>query len=161
MIDVILALVLVWAFIQGLRKGLLEQIAMLVGLWLGVWISFTFSEALIEWIDIEMSNTVMFAVLFAIGLVLAIICSSLVRKLVSNIGLGLIDKIGGVALSLVIYSLLLSLLLGIFRDVNQRMEFVEESEFEKSILIEPIEKVADIAFPYVKELKDLAVESFD
>lgn len=160
-IDVILALVLVWAVFQGLKRGLIDQIAMLLGLWFGVWLSFTFSEALIEWIDIEMSNSVIFVILFAVGIGMAFLCSFVARKLAKKIGLGIVDKIGGVVFSLVSYTLLLSLLLGIFRDVNARMEFIDDNEFNKSILIEPIEKVADVVFPYVKEVKDLAVESFD
>lgn len=160
-IDVILALVLVWAVFQGLKRGLIDQIAMLLGLWFGVWLSFTFSEALIEWIDIEMSNSVIFVILFAVGIGMALLCSFVARKLAKKIGLGIVDKIGGVLFSLVSYTLLLSLLLGIFRDVNARMEFIDDNEFNKSILIEPIEKVADVVFPYVKEVKDLAVESFD
>lgn len=160
-IDVILALVLVWAVFQGLKRGLIDQIAMLLGLWFGVWLSFTFSEALVKWIDVEISNSVMFVILFAVGIALAFLCSFVARKLAKNIGLGIVDKIGGVLFSLVSYTLLLSLLLGIFRDVNTRMEFIDDKEFEKSILIEPIEKVADAVFPYVKGAKDLAVESFD
>jgi membrane protein required for colicin V production len=160
-IDVILALVLVWAVFQGLKRGLIDQIAMLLGLWFGVWLSFTFSEALVKWIDVEISNSVMFVILFAVGIALAFLCSFVARKLAKNIGLGIVDKIGGVLFSLVSYTLLLSLLLGIFRDVNTRMEFIDDKEFEKSILIEPIEKVADAVFPYVKGVKDLAVESFD
>lgn len=161
MIDVVIALVLVWAIFQGIKKGLIEQIAMFIGLWLGVWLSFTFSEALLRWIDIEMSPTVTFAILFAIGLILAILCSLLARRLVKNIGLGIIDKIGGVILSLVTYTLLLSLLIGIFRDVNSKMEFVDEKAFEESVLVEPIEKVADTVFPYVKGIKNVVVDSFD
>lgn len=161
MIDIILALVLVWAIFQGLKRGLIDQLAMLAGLWLGVWLSFTFSEALVEWIGVEMSNTVTFAILFAVGVALALLCSFIARSLVKNIGLGIIDKVGGVALSLVLYTLLLSLLISICRDVNSRMEFVDDKEFEESVLIGPIEKVADMAFPYIKDIKNWAVDKFD
>ena len=38
-LDIILALVLVWALISGLRKGLISQATALVGLLLGTWLA--------------------------------------------------------------------------------------------------------------------------
>lgn len=158
-LDIILALVLVWALISGLRKGLISQATALVGLLLGTWLAFKFNDRLGDWIGVEIEGVAAYAILFAAALLLAWLCSKISSTVLSGIGLGFVDKLGGALLSLVLYSLLLSLLLGAFRSVNASLKIVDEKVFEESVLVEPVEKVADFVFPYLIEFKDAIIES--
>lgn len=158
-IDIILAIVLVWALVSGLRKGLISQASSFVGLLLGVWLAFKFNGNLSEWIGVEIKGVAAYAVLFAAGVVLAWLCSRISGWILRGIGLGVVDKIGGALLSLTVYALVLSLLLGLFRNINSTTHIVEDKVLEESVLIEPVERVSEVVFPYLVELKDSIVNS--
>ena len=74
-IDIILAIVLIWALINGLRKGLISQACTFVGLLLGVWLAFKFNGQLSEWIGVEVEGVAAYAILFAAGVLIAWLCS--------------------------------------------------------------------------------------
>ena len=158
-LDIILAIVLVWALISGLRKGLISQASSFVGLLLGVWLAFEFNDKLSEWIGVDVEGIAAYAILFAVGVVVAWIFSRISGWILRGIGLGVVDKIGGALLSLVVYSLVLNLLLGLFRNVNSSLQIVEDKVIEESVLVEPIEKIAGVVFPYLVEAKDAIMES--
>lgn len=158
-IDIILAIVLVWALVGGLRKGLISQASSFVGLLLGVWLAFKFNDRLSEWIGIDVQGIAAYIILFVVGVLLAWICSRISNWILNGIGLGVVDKIGGAILSVVVYSLVLSLLLGLFRNINSSLHIVEDKVLEESVLVEPIEKVSEVVFPYLVEAKDAILES--
>lgn len=158
-VDIILAIVLVWALLSGLRKGLLSQASSFVGLLLGVWLAFKFNDRLSEWIGVEIEGVAAYVVLFVVGVLLAWICSRISNWILNGIGLGVVDKIGGAVLSVVVYSLVLSLLLGLFRNINSSLHIVEDKVLEESVLVEPIEKVSEVVFPYLVEAKEAILNS--
>lgn len=158
-IDIILALVLVWALISGLRKGLISQACSFVGLLLGVWLAFKFNDRLSDWIGAEIKGIAAYLILFAVGVLLAWLCSRVSSWILHGVGLGIVDKIGGALFSLVVYSLVLSLLLGLFRNINASVHIVEDKVIEESVLAEPIERVSDVVFPYLVEAKDAILNS--
>ncbi|MBQ2248477.1 MAG: CvpA family protein [Tidjanibacter sp.] len=158
-LDIILALVLVWALISGLRKGLISQGTSLVGLILGIWLAIKFNDQLGEWIGVEVEGVAAYAILFAAAILLSWFGSKVSSLILNGIGLGFVDKIGGAILSVVLYTLALNLLIGAFRSVNSSLRIVEESQFEESLLLPPVERVSEFVFPYLIELKDAIVES--
>lgn len=158
-IDIILAIVLVWALVSGLRKGLISQASSLVGLLLGVWLAFEFNDQLSEWIGVEIEGVAAYAVLFAVGVLLAWLTSRISGWILRGIGLGIVDKIGGALISLTLYSLVLSLLLGLFRNINTSLHIVEDRVLEESVLVEPIDRVSNVVFPYLVEAKEAIVNS--
>ncbi len=158
-IDIIIAIVLVWALVSGLRKGLISQASSFVGLLLGVWLAYKFNDQLSEWIGVDIKGIAAYAILFAAGLLLAWLCSRISGWLLNGIGLGVVDKIGGAVLSLTLYTLVLSLLLGLFRNINSSLHIVEDKVLEESVLVEYVEKVSDVVFPYLEEAKDAILDS--
>lgn len=160
-LDIILALALVWAVIHGAMKGLIGQLALLAGLLVGVWLAMGFNDRLSEWVGMDVNGILAYVILFAGGVLAALLLSFVARKLIKGLGFGFIDRLGGVLLSLVSYTLLLSLLLGIFRTVNTTFDLVEESVLEESVLAEPIERVADAIIPFAAQAKDAILEGVD
>ena len=158
-IDIILAIVLVWALISGLRKGLISQASSFVGLLLGVWLAFKFNDQLSAWIGVEVEGILAYVILFALGVLVAWLFSRISGWILNGIGLGFVDKIGGALLSLVVYCLVLSLLLGLFRNINSSLKIVEPEVLKSSVLIGPIERVSDVVFPYLVEAKDAIIGS--
>ena len=158
-LDIILAIVLVWALISGLRKGIISQASSFLGLLLGVWLACKFNGQLSEWIGVEVEGVAAYAILFAIGVAVSWFFARISSWILRGIGLGVVDKIGGAVLSLVVYSLVLNLLLGLFRNVNSSVQIVEEKVIEESVLVEPIEKIADVIFPYLENVKAAIMEN--
>ena len=109
-LDIILALVLVWALISGLRKGIISQASSFLGLLFGVWLAFEFNDKLSEWIGVDVDGIAAYIILFAVGVAVAYLFSRISGWILNGIGLGVVDKIGGALLSLVVYSLVLNLL---------------------------------------------------
>lgn len=158
-IDIILAIVLVWALISGLRKGLISQASSFVGLLLGVWLAFKFNDQLSEWIGVDVEGIAAYAILFAVGVLVAWLFSRISGWILNGVGLGFIDKIGGAVVSLVVYCLVLSLLLGFFRNLNSSLKIVEPEVLESSVLVGPVERVSEVVFPYLVEAKDAIIGS--
>lgn len=158
-IDIIIAIVWVWALASGLRKGLISQASSFAGLLIGVWLAFKFNDQLSEWIGVEIEGIAAYVVLFAVGVLLAWLASRFSTWLLHGIGLGIVDKIGGAVLSLTLYTLILSLLLGLFRNINSSLHIVEDKVLAESMLVEPVEKISSVVFPYLVEAKDAILES--
>lgn len=158
-IDIIIAIVLVWALVSGLRKGLISQASSFVGLLLGVWLAYKFNGQLSEWIGVDIEGIAAYAILFAVGLLLAWLCSRFSSWILKGVGLGALDKIGGAVISLTVYVLLLNLLLGLFRNINSSLHLVDDKVLAESVLVEPVERVAGVVFPYLEEVKDAILES--
>lgn len=158
-VDIIIAVVLVWALISGLRKGLISQASSFVGLLLGVWLASKFNDQLSEWIGVEIEGIAAYAVLFAVGVLLAWLASRFSSWILKGVGLGVVDKIGGAVLSLTLYTLVLSLLLGLFRNINSSLHLLDDKVLEESVLVEPVERVSGVVFPYLMEAKDAILDS--
>lgn len=158
-IDIIIAIVLVWALVSGLRKGLISQASSFVGLLLGVWLAYKFNGQLAEWIGVDIKGIAAYAILFAAGLLVAWLCSRISGWILRGVGLGALDKIGGAVISLTVYVLLLNLLLGLFRNINTTFRLVDDKVLAESVLVEPVERVAGVVFPYLEEVKDAILES--
>lgn len=158
-IDIILAIVLIWALINGLRKGLISQACTFVGLLLGVWLAFKFNDSLSQWIGVEVEGVAAYAILFTAGVLIAWLCSRISGWILHGIGLGFVDRLGGALLSLLFYCLLLGLLLGFFRTLNSSLHIVDEKVLEESALTEPVERVSEVVFPYLEEVREAILEN--
>lgn len=155
-IDYIVIAIAVLVAISGARSGVLSQLGSLVGIVLGVWLVFHFSDQVGQWIGIEnVSPIVSYALLFAVGVVAALLVARLLSAIVHGIGLGFFDYIGGALLSLVSFALVASLLLGFVKSLDESMD---THLLEGSVTVPIIEDVADVVFPYLVELKDAVME---
>ena len=107
----------------------------------------------------EVSGILAYVILFAAGVLVAWISSRISGWILNGIGLGFVDKIGGAVLSVMVYCLVLSLLLGLFRNINSSLKIVEPEVLDSSVLVEPIERVSDVVFPYLEEAKEAIIDS--
>ncbi len=101
-LDIILIAVLVWAVYSGAKKGFFVQLGGIVGIVLGIWLAFRFSGSVGEWLGIEggIAWYVGFA-LIVLACILAIgILGWLAGKVFHLVGLGFLNRLGGVVLSL-------------------------------------------------------------
>lgn len=158
-LDIILAILLVVGAVNGFRKGIISQLCGLAGVLLGVWLGFKFGDRLGVWLGVEIGEIASFVIIFIGAVLLATLAGRISAAILRATGLGILNRLGGMALSLVEYVLICSLLLGLFQRVNNATGWVEPKVVEESVLVEPVMKVSEFVFPYLVELKDAIVES--
>ena len=158
-LDIILAILLVVGAVNGFRKGIISQLCGLAGVLLGVWLGFKFGDRLGVWLGVEIGEIASFVIIFIGAVLLAALAGRISAAILRATGLGILNRFGGMALSLVEYVLICSLLLGLFQRVNNATGWVEPKVVEESVLVEPVMKVSEFVFPYLVELKDAIVES--
>ena len=157
-LDIILLICFLPAVIRGLSKGFLEQAICLAGLFVSVWAAFRFSELVCGWIQpyLEVSETLLHVISFALVLVAISVGALLLAKLLTKIFevamLGWLNKLLGVAFGILVTMLVLGVFVVLFDTLNVRFELVKGDILDESILYGAVKDFAYFIFPYLKEL---------
>ena len=102
-IDIVLGIILIYAFYRGIRKGLFATLASLIGLIAGVYGAIHFSHfaanllsKTLQWSP-EIINLTAFGVTFLIILIVVNLAGKILTKIADFAALGLVNKLlGGV-----------------------------------------------------------------
>ena len=157
-IDITILLCCVPAIFRGLFKGFIAQAAALVALVLGAWMSFLFSGTVVEWIRpaMDVSPAILQVIAFTLILVAVFLALTLAGKalegLVKVVMLGWLNKLLGVAFSLLKVILAIGLVILLIDTVTHALEIDCSKTTAESLLYNPIKSFADVFFPYIKEL---------
>lgn len=151
-IDIIIAALLVFGLIRGLRNGLFVELASLVSFFIGIYIAVKFSYVVGAFIGESKSAKV---TAFVITLVLVVIAIHLLAKVFSGIAsfvfLGWLNKLGGAVFATLKTALLLGIVLSLFQKVNLNNTIVSKETQEKSLFFNPFLKTSEIMLPVLKD----------
>lgn len=155
--DIVIAALLVFAFVRGLMKGFFIEVASLIALVGGVWGAIHFShfagDLLEERVDWEENYIALTA--FAITFVAIVIGVSLLGRMLTKMAdlaaLGLINKIFGGVFALLKSVVILSVIFVFFSKINTTFPFIGEETLEKSILYQPVKDIVPTIFPSIIE----------
>lgn len=161
LIDIVLGIILIFAFYKGLTKGLFATLASLVGLIAGVFGAIHFSHftanylvAKTDWAEATI-NLAAFAITFLIILVVVSLVGKALTKIADFAALGLINKLLGGVFSALKIAFIISV---IFMFVNASKNFsgliISEEKKESSILYEPVAMLAPLLLPNILEQVD-------
>ena len=158
-IDIILLICFIPAFVGGIRKGLINQVISIISFILGVWMSFEFATLAGEWLSkyIEASQELLNIISFALIIIAVSILLSLAGKVLEGIinlvHIGWMNRALGGIFSLLKSALIIGLILMAFDSFNSNFHKVPEEVLASSILYEPIKNLAEhVAFPFLKGL---------
>ena len=153
--DIIVGIPLLYAAYQGFRQGTAVQLAGLAGLFVGVYLAFRYGQDFGSWLHIDppLDTVVGFILLIIVVLCLLSLLGHLVKQIFHIAGLGPIDAIGGVLLSVLKMGLILSILVYAFETINQTTHWTDNNSYKNGILYEPIHGCIDLLFPYLDQLK--------
>lgn len=153
--DIILVIIFLWAAYRGFCDGIIVQLGGIAGLLLGVYFAFRFGTLVGEWlkVDSEMSNVVGFIIVLALVLVVVAIISRALSAFFSVVGLSLLNKVGGVLLSVVKIGLVMGLLLYSFDYINKNAKWVDDETIERSMIYAPLLQTTEKVFPYIDFVK--------
>ena len=160
-VDIILGIILLFAFYKGAKQGLFVTLASLIGLVLGVIGAVYFSDYAASYIGDNVNwseqvvNLVAFAVTFLIIVFLIGLAGKALTKVADFAALGLINKILGGVFNALKYALIVSV---IFMFINASSTFsgfiISDEKKEASILYEPVASLAPLVMPHILDKVD-------
>ena len=161
-LDIIIAIVLLFFGIKGLKKGLILEVVSLLAFGIGIYGAMHFSDftaaTLTDYIEINPKhlNTTAFVLTFIILVILVNLIGKLISRMVRDMNLGAVNKIGGFVFGAAKGILLCSLLLMVLNNF-QLLGLVKPEMKEESFLYPHVEK----AVPYVYQGFDIVKDAIE
>lgn len=155
-VDLIVCLILALAVWNGWRQGLIVQVCSLAGIVAGIWLAARFGAEVGAWLrlDEEVAAAGGFvSVLVAVVLVVAV-AARLLRKLFHFAGFGIADIVLGVAVSVVKYLLVLSVLVAAFDRLNADYTLADRQTIGQSRSYGPLLRISGMLPPLLEEVSD-------
>ncbi len=155
--DIIIAALLLFAFVRGLMKGLFAEVASLVAIIAGVYVSIHYAHHLesylvnsssINWSD-ETNRIVAFAVTFLLIVIFIIFIGKILTKLADITALGMLNKLLGGVFAILKIALILSVIFTFFGRVNNTIPFLKQKTLDESLLYNPVKSIAPALFPSI------------
>ena len=153
--DILTLVALVWAVVSGWRSGFVSQLLGLLGIILGIVLSLRYGTAVGEMfgIDARFSVVAGFLITFVATLIVATLIARLIARVLSFIGLGWVNTLLGIVLSIIKGLIVLSMLYAAIFALNANLQFVEPQYFDNSISFDLVCKCAEPLFNYWNEAK--------
>lgn len=155
-IDLIVCIVLVLAVWNGWRQGFVVQVCSLAGIVAGIWIASRYGAEVGVWLKLDqtVSSAGGFVVVLLLVVLLVAIAARLVRKLFHFAGFGIPDIALGIAVSVLKYLLVLSVLFSAFDALNEDYTLVGPRTIEKSRSYKPVMRLSEAVFPFLEWVGD-------
>jgi len=170
-IDIVLAALLVFGLIKGLRNGLFVELASLVAFFIGIYAAIKFSfiikamfENAVSWSPktVQVSAFVITLIIVAVGI-------HLLAKMLSGLAnfafLGWMNTLGGGVFAVLKTILLLGIVLSLFQKVNLNNMLISKETQENSLLFNPVLKTSELCLPvltdWFAELKANTIKDSD
>lgn len=153
--DFIFAIFLLWSAYRGITKGFLIMAASLAALILGVWGAIHFSHLtaalLISFFGLQTKYLALiaFSITFIGIVVLVHLLSRALDKLVKAVALGIVNRLAGLLFGILKTAFLISIFLVILNGIDNRVPFIPDEHKEKSLLYQPLSKLAPAIFPFL------------
>lgn len=153
-IDLIVCLVLVLAVWNGWRQGFVVQVFSLAGIVAGIWFAARYGAAVGQWLRLDDSIAAAggFVVVLLAVLLLVAVAGRLVRKLFRFVGFGIPDIVLGIAVSVLKYLLLLSVLFSVFDTVNADYALVKRQTVAGSKTYGPVLHLSQHLLPFLERV---------
>ena len=153
--DILTLVALVWAVVSGWRSGFVSQLLGLLGIILGIVLSLRYGAAVGEMFNIDARFSVVagFLITFVATLIFATLIARLIARVLSFVGLGWVNTLLGIVLSIVKGLIVLSMLYAAIFALNANLQFVESQYFDNSISFDLVRKCAEPLFNYWEEAK--------
>ena len=157
--DILTLVALIWAVVSGWRSGFVSQLLGLVGIILGIILSLRYGAAVGEMFNIDPKFSVVagFLITFVAVLIAATILARLISKVLSFIGLGWVNTLLGIALSVIKGLLVLSMLYAAIFALNTNSQLIDQNYFDNSISFDVVRKCAEPLFDFWNDAKQAIV----
>ena len=161
-LDIVILVLFIPGIIRGLSKGFVEQTLSLLGIVLSVYLAYHYHGSVYTWLaaHFEISETVLhvvgFAIVLAGVLIVILLIANLITAVVEKASMGWLNRALGVALSIVVTSFILAVLIILFDTVNVKFGLVKSPVLQESLLYGALKDFGYFVFPYLKGLVTIA-----
>ncbi|MFV0554084.1 MAG: CvpA family protein [Mangrovibacterium sp.] len=159
--DIICAILLIVAAIRGCINGLFKEALSLVGIIAAVWIAIAFYGDGAQWLTDKLdlgakySNFIAFLVLFIIVYIAFRLVAVLLTKLFEALALGFVNRLLGGAFAFLKIAIILCVIISIVDSFDHEDDLISADFKKKSILYEPLQKVADKTLELFSKQKEI------
>jgi membrane protein required for colicin V production len=156
LIDLILTVLILIAFVRGYRNGLIKEILSLLTIFLSLLIALYFSDfiknLLIEKFQYQSNfiDIVSFVITFLLAFFGIKIATKIFDKIADILFLGWLNNILGGVFSSLKFILILSFLIMFFEKININQILVKKEALNEIQLYEPIKNANQLIFPWVE-----------
>ena len=156
LIDILLALPLLFFIYKGWKKGLVREVATLVGLLAGIWACVHLSQQVAEWLNLDSENAILvaFIVTFIAVLVLTYMLGRCVEGLLKAAKLSLLNRLAGALLGTVKALCILAVLLNYVVMFDKQEAVIKPEVKESSLLYKPVYSVGNRLTASLKQFID-------
>ena len=161
-LDIILGVLLAFAFYKGLKNGLFVELASLVSLLAGIYFAVKFSSFIrdilmgyVKW-NPNTIQVVAFILTFIAVVVLVTILGKFLTGIADFAFLGWLNKLGGGFFRVLKTILIISIVFAVFEKINYHNYLAKKETLDKSIFFNPIQKIAGFVFPSIEKWYDKA-----
>ena len=146
-IDYILLVILALFLIQGYRRGIIISLASVAALIIGIYVAVHFSNYLDatlmehlrpsrKWLPI-----LSFTITFVLVVIAVMLVAKLTERLVTVVGMGFFNHLGGAVLGLIKGVILVSILIFIIKSVDPKGKWLTEKDQKGSYFFSRVEKI--------------------
>ncbi|RYJ53133.1 CvpA family protein [Flavobacterium petrolei] len=156
-LDIILGVLLAFAFYKGLKNGLFVELASLVSLLAGIYFAVKFSSFIrdilmgyVKW-NPNTIQVVAFILTFIAVVVLVTILGKFLTGIADFAFLGWLNKLGGGFFRVLKTVLIISIVFAVFEKINYNNILAKKETLDHSLFYNPIQKTAGYMYPSLKE----------
>ncbi|MAZ26930.1 MAG: colicin V production protein [Cytophagaceae bacterium] len=167
-IDIILAILLLWGLIRGLKNGFFIELASLIALIAGIYGAIHFSYYAVDYLSekvdwsIATINLLAFAITFIIIVVVVTLAGKLLTKIADLAMLGMLNKLLGALFGILKTGFILSVILMFINAMSSSLSFLDEETKQESTLYPYVEALAPLVLPNIlKEVDEYRQEEND
>mgnify|MGYP002795050470 CR=1 FL=1 len=167
-VDVILALILLYGAVRGFFRGFFAELASLVGFVVGIYGAIHFSYILSEFLaenvswDAYVVNLIAFAITFFLIVFIISLAGNFLTKMANFAMLGILNRLFGAAFGFIKVAFITSVVMMFFNATNEDINLVDEETLQGSVLYGPVRIIAPTLLPSIlKEARELELLNDD
>ncbi len=139
-LDILLAIPLVWLIVKGWKRGLVREAATLAGVVAGIWASVHLSQWVAELLALEGESAILIAffITFVGAMVLAYLLGRSIEGLMKVAKLSLVNRVAGALLGMCKALCILAVVLNGIVMLDKSEAIITRETKEKSVLYRPV-----------------------
>lgn len=156
-LDIIVALPLIWGLYKGFRKGFVIEVATLAALLAGIYGAVRFSDEMAvlireQWaIDDRYMPILAFALTFIVIVILVNLIGKLLERLVDMVSLGFVNKLAGGLFRSIKVAFVISVIFTMMDAIDEQWGIIPQEVKDNSVLYEPLSQLAPLVIPAITD----------
>ena len=166
-LDLVIAIPLLWGAYKGFQRGIIYEIAMILGLIVGLYAAFKLSgwaqQMLMSVVDKNSSLPQWLGFMVVVGVIMAVflLYARLLEGILKAGDLNAVNKIFGAVFGFLKFALVASVILGLLKTLEPHINFINKQTKEESKLYGPVLSTATFLNPAFQDIKNEFKENLE